>query len=225
VSKLGGSLELRASGSLLPGDPREAVGLTELDGDPTREILLVDRDSGEIQLRELSGASLVRTGSMWAPPTWRFAGAADFDGDGIDELWWQRAPAGTVEVWKATRYGLSTRTFWVETGAQGELVEIADLNADGWPDVVWRTASGALTVSYLVRGGLLERNLVLPAGPDDARLEVRGVAALLPGGRRQLLVQHQDTSAVGAIFPELETFPFRPTLFHVGDPLELRYAY
>jgi hypothetical protein len=164
---------------------------------------------------------------MPAPPGWRLAKAADLDGDGVSELWWQTHVPGLLEVWKvsmAQRLDVLAR---VATSAEGDLVEVADFDGDGVPDGLWRDRVwGVLTITRFTPGGggssgTLREEVALPWLPGDADLDVRGAVDLDARAGAEIVVQHRATRRVQAIFASGRSAPRREVLFDLARPADL----
>jgi hypothetical protein len=82
---------------------------------------------------------------------WTLVGAGDFDGVGKDELLWRNESTGQIAWWQldltATfRLGAIQRHFFVEppstlAAAAGYVPTIADVDGDGYADIVWTSRS------------------------------------------------------------------------------------
>ncbi len=107
-----------------------------------------------------------RVGTGPVSTGWAAAGAADFDGNGSQDLLWQHTN-GTISVWlfdgtnvlNRVRIGdLSASPGW-RVGATG------DLDGDGQPDILWQHTSGATAV-WLMNGlnRLVSSRLNAPSG-------------------------------------------------------------
>ena len=146
---------------------REGVNVLKRRSDATWSRTLIGQGSpGEIKLGRVGGRRLIATVEPWhgksvvvyaeQPDLWartviesgiaggHALGWADFDGDGNDELaaGWRDGTPG-VAIYRVDRDGaLRSKTMVDEGGMATEDLVIADLNADGKPDIV---ASGRAT--------------------------------------------------------------------------------
>src|SRR6185312_13264970 len=109
----------------------------------------------EVQL--LNGATGAGGGFITNSPfdaSWNIVGAGDFLGNGIDDLVWQRASDGLVEIQYLNGTtqlgggGLSYNPF----GAGWSIVGIGDFLGNGRDDLVWQRASDGLTEFQFLDG-------------------------------------------------------------------------
>lgn len=203
---------------------RRALGLAEVDGDPALEVVM-RRSDGTIEFWDVQGDRIVRIGTLFSTPTWKFARAADFDGDGISEIFWQTQTPGQFEIWKVTASRVLGVLARVNTGAAGDLVEVADFDGDGVIEPLWRSLSGELTITHLSRGSggsaSLKKVLTLPWVAGDWDLLVRGAIPLDDGAGAEIIVQDRWTYRVHAIFPIDSGIPMRSVLFDVAQRSEI----
>jgi hypothetical protein len=169
---------------------------------------------------------IVPAGGVPARPDWRFAKAADHDGDGLSEVWWQTHVPGILEVWKVSMTSRLGVQATVATGAEGDLVEVSDFDGDGVLDGLWRDdVWGVLAISRLTRAGAgdsvaLEELVSLPWAPGDEQILVRGAVDLDGEPGAEIVVQDGSTYRVHAIFPGATAAP-REVLFDAARGSEL----
>lgn len=203
--------------------PQEVLGLAEIDGDATREIV-VRRSPDALEFWKVSGSSIELARQIPAIGQWTFVTAADADGDGISEIWWQTPVSGRVQVWKLNAAGTLRVLFTADTSAPGELVEVADFDADGLLDTLWRDTTGHLTIRYLTADGTLKGSYQVPYIEGDWNLRVRAAVEVddVPGA--EIVVQDQQTFRVIAILTNGPSAPLRYPMFDVERPFELQHA-
>ncbi len=134
-----------------------------------------------------------------ADPAWTIAGTADLDADGNPDILWRNASTGVNAIWylcSANGLALSGYAYlptvsdlaWTISG-------IADFNADGKPDILWRNAlTGENTVWYLTgeNGSTLSSYEYLPAVRDTA-WNIVGTADLDGDGKPDILWRNAAT--------------------------------
>ena len=76
-----------------------AAPVTDLNGDATSDLSLVQSSLGRPPCGLMSGAAQVGQGFILTDPNWRVAGMADFNGDGKADLLWYNATAGQTAIW------------------------------------------------------------------------------------------------------------------------------
>lgn len=203
----------------------EVIGLAEIDGDGTREIMLRPDAGTTLQFWKASGGTLFAAGEIPAPQALPLAGAADVDGDRISELWWQGAVPGRLYIWKVD---MSTVVAGVpiDTPAQGVAMEIADFDGDGAADALWLDDAGNLAITYLTSpAGTLAPAL---AGFEQTQvpdtLEVRAVADVDGLAGEEILLQDRDSYWVYMIAPSRQDLPPLVVMFDVREPFDLVHA-
>jgi hypothetical protein len=91
--------------------------------------------------------------------SWRVVGSGDLNADGQSDLLWLNASAGELSEWVLTgtndaRIGPTLDRTCDDCGAGNRVVGIADLNDDGFNDVLWfNPTTGLLAQWYLDRDG------------------------------------------------------------------------
>ncbi|MFX4294919.1 FG-GAP-like repeat-containing protein [Streptomyces bohaiensis] len=162
-----------------------------------------------------------------APSTWRqIKAVGDVTGDGLPDLFLR---AGT-SFWVLTGYtGASfqeARRLTVNSWDSREIVNIADIDLDGTPDLVWRnTTNGNLYVRHglpgEVRGSVDLTSLMTAARSRDGDIRhATGWSA----AARPLLVGIPDTSGdrradIWALDATGEVRIYHPTATGIGDPV------
>lgn len=173
----------------------------DLDQDGVEEILLQDVDDHGVEVWGLVDGALVRHARFVVEPAARLIDAADLDGDGQGDLWFQTSDGLAIV---RTRFFAELGTLRLDPPLVGfYALELADYDGDGRSDVLWRQINGKLAIS-LLRGQ-----------PADPEFQIRAVeareddfAALprmsldlddVPGA--EILLQHTSTGAIDVLFP------------------------
>jgi glucose/arabinose dehydrogenase len=138
-------------------------GAGDFDRDGRPDLVVRDPASGGLWIVFMNGT--VPTGASFlgiAPASWSLAGVADFDADGGPDLLWQDLTGGFlgvsfVDAGSVVGF-LPLRPAAVPTNLR--LAGVADMNADGRPDLLWQErTTGVLAVWYM--NGLAATNAVL----------------------------------------------------------------
>jgi hypothetical protein len=123
------------------------------DGKP--DLLWQDEASGFAQVWFLGGAngtSVTGSANLTASNSWRIAGAADLNKDGVTDVLWQDLGTGATQVWfMGGANGTSIASATSLTGATTwRINSVGDVNGDASPDVVWQDpATGTSQVWFL----------------------------------------------------------------------------
>lgn len=130
----------------------------DFNGDGLSELFFRTRATGasEIWFPDGGGYSVAARGAM--SKYWRPAGAADYDGDGDDDIVWRSAIDYRVLVW-IMQDGLRQDVAIFESDSDRQLLTLAYLNGDRLLDVVWRRADGTVS-AWLNTGGGFEHRYI-----------------------------------------------------------------
>jgi FG-GAP-like repeat len=142
----------------------------------------------------LSGFAVLNNGA--GTGGWSVVAVADFNGDGVPDLIWQKASTGQVNVNYYGGPGGATLTGYAVlnsgAGTSGwRVVAAADFDNNGTPDLVWQnTTTGQVNVNYYA-GNALTGYAVL--GYEAAGWVVTGAADFDDNGVPDLVTQNQTT--------------------------------
>jgi Pro-kumamolisin, activation domain/FG-GAP-like repeat len=135
---------------------------------------------------------------------WNVVGAGDFNRDGVADLVWQNTGTGQVNVnYYGGASGTSIIGFAVLNSGAGtggwSVVAVADVNADGVPDLIWQKHStGQVNVNYYggAGGSTLTGYAVLNTGAGTAGWSVVAAADFDANGTPDLVWQNAATGQV-----------------------------
>jgi VCBS repeat protein/FG-GAP repeat protein len=142
---------------------------------------------------QFSGVGANTPATTFAPgveTTWHAIATADVNGDGVLDVIWHEPGTGQVAIWLMASPGaVGGVTFPanVGSGTGWSLAAAADVDGDGYADLVWRnTKSGQLVIWYMSSAGTI-------ANPRDygnsvpLTWELRGAGDIHGDGRADLL--------------------------------------
>lgn len=184
----GTAVSTRAPGSV---GSRRILGSGDFDGDSDADLMLGDPGTGTAAVGFLQDGALVRVEVRGTRPGAVFEGAADFDGNGVDDPLW-RLPDGAVEVWPAaaavdavrvTRFNNS-----VTPPTSARIVGTGDFDADGSADILWRSATGELTY-WRLRGNRVAGETFAGFPNPQRDWTVQAVADFDRDGRSDILLR------------------------------------
>jgi probable HAF family extracellular repeat protein len=167
----------------------------DFNGDLHSDLIWQRNSDGLAEIQFLNGTTPVGGGAIPNNPFglgWSVAATGDFNGDGHQDIVWQRAADGLVEIQflnGVTPLGggaIPNNPF----GAGWSVVGAGDFNGDGKTDLVWQRASdGLIELSYMngtsiIGGGAVANN------PFGAGWSVVGVNDFNGDGRPDLVLRH-----------------------------------
>jgi hypothetical protein len=155
-----GSLDSNtATISITIGPVNEDQSRHDFNGDDRADILW-HTDGGTLAIWQLDGTRINADGyvnngtvAVGTPsPDWHIVDAADFDGDGKNDILW-RTDSGSLAIWEMDgariKFNGYVNNGTIAVGAPGpdwHVAGTADFDGDGKNDILWRTDSGSLAI-------------------------------------------------------------------------------
>jgi ELWxxDGT repeat protein len=148
-----GTSELSAATSFSPLYPSDITVLAttspptpyDFNGDGKSD-LLFRNSSGEADIWELNGTSVLVAGSIGNPgPSWHERATGDFNGDGYADILWQNAD-GSVAIWEMHGTSMIGGAIVANPGPSWHAVGTGDFNHDGDADILWQSSDGSVAV-------------------------------------------------------------------------------
>ena len=176
-----------------------AIG--DMNGDGQGDVIWQHAPTGQIGAWMFAGATRIGAAlfetlsgaSVEPDPDWIIAGAADMNRDGSTDIVWRHRTAGSLRIWHMN--GIEQLdSLDLSTGVVDPLWEVgglADMNRDGWIDLVWRhTGDGRLAVWLMNDTELRDTPSLTPAVVADPNWFLAGVADINRDGHPDLVWQH-----------------------------------
>ena len=170
----------------------------DMDGDGGLDLLLWHQPSGAIAAWFMNGTSLV-DGRLFNPggvgdTNWRPVGMGDFDGDGDNDVLWQHTNR-SLAVWFMDGTTRTDVQFLnpSQLPPNWTVRAVADLNADGRPDLVIQHVMQGFIAVWMMNGLTVEDGTLLSVPQvGDTAWHVVGAGDFNGDGRTDLAWQHND---------------------------------
>ena len=181
------AMELRAVGDFNADWKPDMVFQNATDGTLTAWIFDGSTRTSEQPLTVVGG------GSAEPALEWKIMAAADMDKDGALDLLWQNLTTGELRIWHmAGTVQIDSRPVSLGVGTSAwRIVGAADMNRDGWTDIVWRNpVDGLLAVWLMADTEVMATLLMTPASVADPLWQIGGVGDMNSDGFADLVWQH-----------------------------------
>ena len=176
----------------------------DLDGDGSVD-LLWQHDDGRVAVWLMHGPTLVdgRPLGLGTLPdaAWRIAASGDFDHDGNIDVVFQHAD-GRIAMWLMSGAAMLSGSL-VGPGrvadTRWKIRASADMNGDGWLDLVWQHESSGEVAAWFMRGtALVDGRLLTPHIVGDLRWRIVAAGDMNRDGHADLIWQHETNGTLAA---------------------------
>lgn len=133
------------------------AGVGDFDNDGNDDIFW-HHDSGENRISFLDGTNYVSTVSVntISDPRWKVAGITDFNNDGKDDVLWRNSANRRVWLYlmngRTINNGAGAGEHVAFTSENWDIEGVADFDADGRGDILWKHNSNGRVWMYLMDG-------------------------------------------------------------------------
>jgi glucose/arabinose dehydrogenase len=180
-----------------------APPLGDFNGSGTGD-LLWQHDDGRLAIWLMQGSNLL-AGEPLGPgstgdPQWRLAAGGDMDGDGSRDAIFQHSGNGQLAVWLMSGHhqlaGIPVTPGAVED-VNWKIRAAADMNRDGWTDLLWHhQVTGELAIWFMEGSVLRDGRLLSPSSVPDTSWQVVGAADVDQDGYPDILWHHRTLGLV-----------------------------
>lgn len=180
----------------------------DLNGDSQLDLVWQNQTSGEVVYGLYNGLVLTKAGPFpgagaGANPGWSVIGAADFNGDGRQDLLWQNRNTNEVAYWlmngltrisavSVQRAGAGSNPGW-------RVVAAADLNGDKKADLIWQNRSTNAVNYWMLNGNgqVLALGTMPSCGPSsNLGWDLVGLSDVNQDSKPDLIWQNRQNSTV-----------------------------
>ncbi|MEL7072235.1 MAG: FG-GAP-like repeat-containing protein [Cyanobacteria bacterium J06581_3] len=145
--------------------PTNIVEAGDFDGDGTQEALWQDAETGQVYASPFDAKGATTGARAVGDPVAsneRLIGAADFTGDGIDDILWltDNGRSGQVHAWEMNENGF-VRDYNIHYGTlieNSDLLGAGDFDGDGQQNILWKSSNGILHTWAVKPDGKREGN-------------------------------------------------------------------
>jgi glucose/arabinose dehydrogenase len=211
----------------VPDGHWQIAAAADFNGDAKPDLVWRNTTTGQDAVWLLDGVTFV---SQAALPTvadghWQIAAAADFNADGQVDIVWRNSATGQNVVWYMAGVTFVSQALlpsepnvrWRPAGAPvAPPAVLADLNADGRPDVLWRNVSTGQNVVWYMNGTAVQTQATLPT-VADVSWQVVATADLDGDGQNDLVWRSAATGMNTVWFTNGATVVSQVSLPTVSD--------
>jgi hypothetical protein len=201
----GGSVKVETGlGLNMPDTNWQIAGTGDFNGDGKPDILWRNRVFGYVAVWLMYGVTPYAVYSLSIPQVadtaWKIAGVGDFNLDGRPDIIWQH-DSGPVVIWAMdglrVAYGtpisgdpaMTADPHWRVAG-------VADMNFDGYMDLVWRHDSGWLGTWLMIRTNVWQVQPLNPVAEFDTSWRIVALIDANRDGRYDIVWQRTDGTVV-----------------------------
>jgi glucose/arabinose dehydrogenase len=179
--------------------------LLDWNGDGTPDVVWQDRTAGFLAVWYMDGAAATGTAVVTpsqVPASWTIAGAGDFNGDGKPDILWQDRTSGLAIVWSMDGVVATGLAALVpsQVATSWRIAGVADLNADGKPDILWQDDASGSVGAWIMDGVTAVNSAALVPGSVPANWRLAGAADVDRDGKPDLVWRDVTGGQAGVWF-------------------------
>lgn len=238
LNRLGGDYVTQGGTPIAVDGASRVVGFGDFDGDGDADVVLQSNTTGDLEYRYLNGLVQVDQQPLAGPgDTRQVVGTGDFDGDGHLDLLFRNPTTGHLSVWymnDRTFLGSATLTpLFVPTignpsapDLMWNVAAVADFDADGDPDILFRHDVSARLVIWNMDGVVREDGgFVDPDRPVDFELwNVAGAWDVDQDGIADIVFRHNVSGAIVVWFMDSKRHRRCGTYFNPPTLADLNWS-
>jgi hypothetical protein len=186
----------------------EIRGTGDMNGDGSPDVIWQHATNGKLAAWLFVGPTRIGTvsittvnGTMVEPDlNWKIAAVADMNRDAHPDILWRHRVSGAMRVWHMNRTEQwdSVDLPLAVVNPQWQIAGVADMDRDGWTDIVWRNYGTGALATWLMSDSSVVATLPLTPGYNlDLSWAIVGVADMNRDGFADLVWQHRGNGRLG----------------------------
>jgi peptidyl-Asp metalloendopeptidase len=180
-----------------PNQSWVVVGTGDFNGDGKADVLWRHNGSGQVYIHFMSGTSILPTSGnsvAVADLNWQVVAIADFDGDGVSDIYWRHSASGSNSLWLMN--GLApkstTAVYW-EPNLAWKIVGAGDFNGDGFADLFWRNSSTGENFVQFMKGNAVQNTSAFSDRVAEQAFQVVAIRDFNNDGKADLYWRNTTT--------------------------------